>query len=471
MKGGLVFHPSCSPGISIVSPLLNPPKISRADLLHYLYEHAAKARCVSLVGVNNIGKSWLLRDFRRPEVRDRVRPDLTRGIHIFYIDCNRMLEVSEQAFYELILRVLMQHLSEEDAALRARIAAAYDQLIDPPSKIHIPLSFNQAITALVESRSSQAVLVFDEFDSAFRALDGRVFLNLRALKDRYGDALSYVTATHRRLIHLRMGEDVDDFIELFGANVRYVTPMSDADARELILACGQEMEATFDEVDITFLLAQSGGHPVLLELACRKLAQITGLRQRTVSEDQLIHREVRDLLRRDPGVIAECQKLWRDLTDQEQAALESMFSPEHTATPEAVDELRRKGILIGEDDAPQVFAALFEDFLVRHMVGRRAPRKGVRVDVESGLVTVDGRSVDNLTRLEFRLLLLLYGRMNKICDKYSIVESVWGEEYVDEVYDSAIEKLVSRLRKKIEPDPANPRYIITVRGRGYKLVG
>ncbi len=454
-----------------MSPLLNPPKLSRADLLSYLYERASKARCVSLVGVNNVGKSWLLRDFRRPEVRKKVRPDLDAHIHIFYIDCNRMLEVSEQAFYELILRVLMQHPDAGESDLRGRIAAAYDQLISPPSKLHIPLSFNQAITALVESRASQAVLVFDEFDSAFRALDGRVFLNLRALKDRYGDALSYVTATHRRLIHLRMGEDVDDFIELFGANVRYVPPMSEADARQLIASCGDEMQATFDEADIAFLLAQSGGHPVLLELACRKLAQITGLRRRSASEDQLIHREVRDLLRRDPGVIAECQKIWRDLTDQEQSALESLFSPEQHPSPEAIDELRRKGILIANGDAPQVFSSLFEDFLMRRMVGRRAPRQGVQVDVESGQVTVDGQPVENLTRLEFRLLLLLYGRMNKICDKYSIVESVWGEEYVDEVYDSAIEKLVSRLRKKIEPDPSHPRYIVTVRGRGYKLVG
>ncbi len=453
-----------------MSPLLNPPKLSRADLLGYLYERASKARCVSLVGVNNVGKSWLLRDFRRPEVRAQIRPDLAAHIHIFYIDCNRMLEVSEQAFYELILRVLMQHL-DDDGTLRSHIAKAYSQLISPPSKLHIPLSFNQAITALVESRSSQAVFVFDEFDSAFRALDGRAFLNLRALKDRYGDALSYVTATHRRLIHLRMGEDVDDFIELFGADVRYVPPMGEADARELIAACGQEMGARFDKADIAFLLSQSGGHPVLLELACRKLAQITGLRQRTASGDQLIHREVRDLLRRDPGVIAECQKIWRDLTDQEQTALESLFSADPQAAPEAIDELRRKGILVADGDAPQVFAALFADFLMRRMAGRREPRKGVRVDVESGVVTVDGQPVENLTRLEFRLLLLLYGRMNKICDKYSIVESVWGEEYVDEVYDSAIEKLVSRLRKKIEPDPSNPRYIVTVRGRGYKLVG
>jgi DNA-binding response OmpR family regulator len=59
--------------------------------------------------------------------------------------------------------------------------------------------------------------------------------------------------------------------------------------------------------------------------------------------------------------------------------------------------------------------------------------------------------------------------MDKICDKYQIVEAVWGEEYIDEVDDARIEKLVSRLRKKIEPDPNEPRYLLTVRGRGYKL--
>jgi hypothetical protein len=193
--------------------------------------------------------------------------------------------------------------------------------------------------------------------------------------------------------------------------------------------------------------------------------------QRTASQDQIIHRQVRDILRRDPGVTAECQKIWRDLTDMEQAALESFFWPERDAQPEAVDELLRKGILLSDGDEPRFFSALFEDFLHRQVAGRRGPQKGVRVDGESGQVTVDGHPVQNLTRLEFRLLLLLYGRLNKICDKYSIVEAVWGEEYVDEVYDSAIEKLVSRLRKKIAPDPSNPRYIITVRGRGYKLVG
>ena len=83
---------------------------------------------------------------------------------------------------------------------------------------------------------------------------------------------------------------------------------------------------------------------------------------------------------------------------------------------------------------------------------------------------VNGVQVPTLTNLEYRLLLLLYGRLGKICTKYEVVEAVWGEEYIDEVDDARIEKLVSRLRQKIEPDAANPRYLITVRGRGYKLV-
>ena len=94
---------------------------------------------------------------------------------------------------------------------------------------------------------------------------------------------------------------------------------------------------------------------------------------------------------------------------------------------------------------------------------------GVWVDVDAGEVWIDGERVPTLTDLEYRLLLLVYGRIGKICDKYQIVESVWGQDYIDEVDDARIEKLVSRLRSKIERDPANPRYLLTVRGRGYKL--
>ena len=74
-----------------------------------------------------------------------------------------------------------------------------------------------------------------------------------------------------------------------------------------------------------------------------------------------------------------------------------------------------------------------------------------------------------LTDLEYRLMRLLNERRDRLTTKDLIVETVWGGEYLDRVDDARIEKLVSRLRSKIEPDPAKPRYLLTQRGRGYKL--
>ena len=93
----------------------------------------------------------------------------------------------------------------------------------------------------------------------------------------------------------------------------------------------------------------------------------------------------------------------------------------------------------------------------------------MHLDLEAGEVYVDGNAVPVLTDLEYRLMLLLYGQIDGICDKYRIVESVWGEDYIEEVDDARIEKLVSRLRQKIESDPSDPRYLVTVRGAGYKF--
>ena len=96
--------------------------------------------------------------------------------------------------------------------------------------------------------------------------------------------------------------------------------------------------------------------------------------------------------------------------------------------------------------------------------------RGIYIDVDAGAAWVDGKAIESLTDLEYRLLLFLYGRLDRVCDKYAIVQGVWGEDFIDEVDDARIEKLVSRLRAKIEPDPTHPRYLLSIRGRGYKLV-
>ena len=129
-----------------------------------------------------------------------------------------------------------------------------------------------------------------------------------------------------------------------------------------------------------------------------------------------------------------------------------------------------KHLVVGAGAERRIFARAFAEFVQRQLVTRRPGNQGIRLDPDSGEVWVNGVQIPTLTNLEYRLLLLLYGRLGKLCSKYEVVEAVWGEEYIDEVDDARIEKLVSRLRQKVEPDIANPRYVLTIRGRGYKLV-
>ncbi len=89
----------------------------------------------------------------------------------------------------------------------------------------------------------------------------------------------------------------------------------------------------------------------------------------------------------------------------------------------------------------------------------------VRVDVARHEVTVDGREV-RLTPTEFRLLALLARHAGKVLTHRQILREVWGPNATEAHY---VRVHMAELRKKIEPDPARPRVIVTEPGVGYRL--
>jgi DNA-binding response OmpR family regulator len=86
------------------------------------------------------------------------------------------------------------------------------------------------------------------------------------------------------------------------------------------------------------------------------------------------------------------------------------------------------------------------------------------MDIEQRKVVVDGERV-KLTPIEFRLLVLLLQNTGRFLTHQQVLEKVWGWEYVDDF--DYVRIYISHLRRKIEPDPALPKYIITEPGVGY----
>ena len=88
------------------------------------------------------------------------------------------------------------------------------------------------------------------------------------------------------------------------------------------------------------------------------------------------------------------------------------------------------------------------------------------VDLQRRHVHVDGQKI-HLTPTEFKLLLVLLENAGRVVPQRDLLEQVWGPEYIDDVYYPRV--YISQLRRKIEPDAANPIYILTEHRVGYRF--
>jgi two-component system KDP operon response regulator KdpE len=92
--------------------------------------------------------------------------------------------------------------------------------------------------------------------------------------------------------------------------------------------------------------------------------------------------------------------------------------------------------------------------------------EGIEINFADRRVTVSGREVA-LTPTEYKLLQELVLNANKVLTHSMLLGKVWGPEYGSE--KEYLRVFISRLRKKLEPDPINPRYLLTIPGVGYQF--
>jgi DNA-binding response OmpR family regulator len=145
-------------------------------------------------------------------------------------------------------------------------------------------------------------------------------------------------------------------------------------------------------------------------------------------------------------------------------------------TAKTTDQDKLIGLGLGADDyvtkpfSPRELAARVRTVL-RRLPGERGPEK-----IEYGTLTLDflereaflaGRPL-NLTKVEFKLLGVLVKEPGRVFSRGELIEKALGYDF--EGFDRTIDVHILNLRRKLEPDPRQPKYIKTVYGGGYKFV-
>jgi DNA-binding response OmpR family regulator len=421
----------------------------RGEQLRTIFEALEKRESVSIVGQRRSGRTSLLYHLMTAQARRSYGLDSNDLIFV-YLDPQLGMR-DPQEFYGELLEALA------------------DQVPTVIEGMGSEVSQRQVRSVLRKLEPRRLVLLVDEFERLVANENFPVdfFAFLRGLSGNYEVRL--VTTTAQRLCDCYWGEWESSplynvFLTVYlGA---WTEPEFDHFLAETSRRSGVSVLAHREEI-----LRLAGRFPFYVQMACsfcfdawRERGECTS--QSTPGITQRFVAEARPYL----------ERIWeRHLSPSEKAVLAAVAQGQQPSDKGTLERLMQQGYLVNG----HMFSSVLTDAIWGWgtETGDEPPptstereTEAIRLDKKSGDVWVAGKPLAPLTNLEYRLLLCLSDNAGCICSKYDIVEAVWGGSYIDQVDDSRIAKLVSRLRRSVEPDAKKPRYVVTVHGRGYKLV-
>jgi hypothetical protein len=390
---------------------------------------------VAINGPLGIGKTSVLRYVAAPQVC------LAHGVTaptyaVLYIDVHSVSPFSAVHFWRRAVRLL------------SRLPEVGDALADPIAQIleraTIDITDVEEFLDAVADREMALVMLLDEFEWVLQAgtpeaeTESRNFLaQLASLARRAPRVLSLVVATEAPLSEAVKVIDAwrgSPFPTVFTSVTLRPLGRGDAD-RLLDQAAGGSTDAGSDGRERLFRV--SGGQPAVLQAAAFALHE---------GRAQGLHGD----------------RLWSEARRAAGVAIDDL-----AARPDPGPDTPRPAVASPAPSVPSAAPAAPGPVAP---AGPTPPPGGLQIDPLSGDIWIGTRRLESLTALEYSLLRLLHERPGRLCSKEEIIRHVWGDALAGEVDDSRVEKLVSRLRRKIEPVPNRPEHIRTVRGRGYRFV-
>jgi hypothetical protein len=430
-----------------------------------LFKWMQAGESASIIGISGVGKSNLFNHLRDPQTQAGYLNQSDVITVIVRANFHYIPDFSDRSIYSLIVEQL--ELLEGDADRLGlsvqdieQISQYHELLLDAKEDIlKVQRYFKLALRVLLGQSKRRLVFLFDQFDDVYQEAEPRLFANLRGLREAYKYRISYLVFTRDLLPNLiDMDQAREEFYELLASNIMGLKPYAKSDAMSVLERIAGRNQIALTNKLRDGLYGLAGGHAGLLRAA------LLGTAQHNLA-DQLHQPDAAERLLQIPGVEMECEKLWHSLSTHEQRTLLAIAQAfDRGMDDNVVLQLQIKGLLT-EGDSLVIFSPLFARFVAAQEALWERP---LFFDEPSRQIWVLGNPAPRLTQLEYRLFQQLHQQEGEVVEKDELITAGWPNAKGG-VSDEALIAAIARLRKKIEPDSRNPRFLQNVHNQGYML--
>lgn len=422
--------------------------------------------CVS--GLPGVGTSNLLGYFsHRLDIINQLLPNSELRSHLVTVDLNNLPDESAATFYRVILRAVHESATQLPTALGDLIEHTYQAHKATTDSFLVQSALWELMQAFRED-GWRVAFVFDRFDDFCMTAVPHMSNTLRGLRDKFKDNLIYIMGMGQEAAYLPEPEKLGRLREILDTRVCWVWPMGKDDAWEMMRQETHRTTKPMPEADKQAVFALSGGYPALTKAICHWWLTVPKRPSRKKWGEVLLGMT---------AVVYRLQKICAALSQEELRTLDelqklsskqsSRLQKKYGAT---LNGLVEKGVCVQNGKGWGIRGELLARYLATQ-AGRSRGR--LWLNQETSEIMQGDELIADLSPLDSDVLTFLLLHPYIRHTKSEIITNCWPDTvYREGVTDDSIYQVVGSLRRKIEPLPAKPVYLVTWRGNpegGYQL--
>ncbi len=454
------------------------PDTYRSEEVKTVVDWLAAGESGVIVGLSGAGRASLLSFLHhRPDVLHRLLSAYNcRGV-LVPVDLINLPDNSLATLYRTILRSFYEVSYRFDSAQQTVIHDLYRKT-ETSRDAFLSQSALRELLLAMETEAYRIGLIFDRFDRFCETATVRMTNTLRGLRDSFKETLCYLVSLPQELIYSPYWESLEPLRGILDSHTCWVGPLLEKDARHMIAHRTQHLGEPLSDEVFEYILAVTGGYPSLIRVVCDWWVEA----KETAVSPTSSKWETRLLPQQN--VQHRLGQIWYGLTQEEQSALSELqkwqgsqdagSSTKHLrskSTPplaaryrNLLPRLHSKGVCYqNRQNEWQVNGRLLASYIAEAS-GRS--RGKIWLDTITENIYQGDVPIENLPPLERAVLGFLIQNPYARHTHTDLIEAAWPEDVHKEgVSTDALYQTIRGLRKKIEPQPSAPCYILNWRGQ------